>query len=85
MNSKTKLKSEPPGSLHPAGSAAPDVEALGKWMHEVTQLLCYQPDVPQTHKIDLCNALNEYNMVVEAQRLVQQNDQAQRQRREPMI
>jgi hypothetical protein len=55
------------------GSAAPDVAALQKWMNEVTQLLCFQADVPMQHKTDLCNALNEYNMVIEAQRLAQQN------------
>lgn len=45
--------------------------ALGKWMNEVTQLLCFQPDVPTQHKTDLCNALNDYNMVKEAQKLAQ--------------
>lgn len=41
-------------------------QAIQKWMHEVTSLLCYQPEVPMKHKEDLCNALNEFNQVVEA-------------------
>lgn len=63
----------PPALASVTGSAAPDVVALQNWMHEITQLLCFQPDVPMQHKTDLCNALNEYNQVVHAQRLVQQN------------
>lgn len=74
-------RSEMPQNLlaAPAGSDAPDVSALGKWMQEVTQLLCYQPEVPMKHKEELCNALNEYNQIVEAQRLAQQNGEAERQ------
>lgn len=35
-------------------------EKLENWMKEVTALLCYQPDIPLQHKVDLSNALKEY-------------------------
>lgn len=44
-------------------------DALFKWMQEVTSLLCYQPEVPMTHKEDLCTALNDYSRVSEASKV----------------
>lgn len=35
----------------------PATQRLEAWMMEITDLLCYQPDVPLSHKTELVNAL----------------------------
>ena len=45
-------------------------QALTNWMGEVTQLLCYQPDIPLKHKTDVCDALNNFMTITEALRIV---------------
>ncbi len=51
------------------GISSKDLHALSKqeaaleaWMREVTALLCYQPEVPMTHKVDLSNAMQSYRV-----------------------
>ncbi len=67
---KTCAQAEGIGQFAAApGSTAPSVVALTKWMHEVTALLCYQPEVPLKHKEDLCAAMNEYDQVRRAEEL----------------
>ena len=34
--------------------------ALVKWMHEVTSSICYQPEIPISHKDDICKALESF-------------------------
>lgn len=46
-----------------ACSEAARSEAMTKWMDEVTGLLCFQPEVPLTHKMDLCAALKKYKSI----------------------
>jgi hypothetical protein len=44
-------------------------EALLKWMQEVTSLLCFQPEVPMKHKQDLCDRLNDFQLIYTADEL----------------
>lgn len=35
-------------------------EMLFNCLEEIIQVLCYQPDIPQAHKVDLFNKLGEF-------------------------
>lgn len=36
-------------------------EALWNLLEDIVTTLCYQPDIPEEHKIGLLNKLTEYN------------------------
>jgi hypothetical protein len=38
----------------------PAIQRLEAWMREITELVCYQPEVPMAHKTALINALFEF-------------------------
>ena len=38
----------------------PAVQRLEAWMKEVTDLLCYQPEIPLAHKTELVNAMKAF-------------------------
>lgn len=40
----------------------PAVQRLEAWMKEVTDLLCYQPEIPLAHKTEIVNALNLFSL-----------------------
>ena len=40
----------------------PAIQRLECWMKEITDLICYQPEVPMRHKTELCNALHAFRM-----------------------
>lgn len=39
----------------------PAVQRLEAWMKEVTDLLCYQPEIPLAHKTEIVNALHLFS------------------------
>lgn len=40
--------------------STPELQCLEVWMKEVTDLLCYQPEVPLSHKTELVHALQAF-------------------------
>jgi hypothetical protein len=42
------------------GVSKPAFQRLEAWMREITDLLCYQPEVPTAHKTELANALHQF-------------------------
>lgn len=44
----------------------PAIQRLEAWMKEITDLLCYQPEIPVAHKTEICNALHAFQKEIEA-------------------
>ena len=58
--------SKTPGesTLASATGYAAERDASERWMREVTDLLCYQPDIPMEHKTSLVDAFANYRKVI---------------------
>ena len=48
----------------PAGCASDERDALESWMREVTDLLCYQPEIPMAHKQTMVDAFAKYRKAI---------------------
>ena len=48
----------------PHGCALEERAALESWMREVTDLLCYQPEIPMTHKQCVVEAFSRYRTAI---------------------
>jgi len=60
-------------SLHRMVLTRPAVQRLEAWMKEITDLLCYQPEVPLAHKTEVVNAMVAFSKEIEAADSKRQN------------
>lgn len=60
----------------------PAVQRLEAWMKEVTDLLCYQPEIPLIHKQCVAEAMHTFTKEIEALDAKRQKAEA-RARKEP--
>ena len=74
MSKKTSTDQQSQGSLDPVVLPRAAVQRLEAWMREVTDLLCYQPEVPMTHKTCVVDAMLAFARELEAAHKKRQND-----------
>lgn len=52
-------------------------QRLEAWMREVTDLLCYQPEVPMAHKTALVEAMQNFGRQIEHEDKLRQEEERQ--------
>ncbi len=46
----------------------PELQRLEAWMREVTDAICYQPEIPLDHKKEVAEAMNSFSKEIDANR-----------------